>query len=172
MSTVRAAGVFGLHGLGWCICISVCACVVKIHHYAPPVGARGSNVWPVAHHWAIWLMRMDGKWKCPDSQSFHDKRLKNYSVCEWFYWTASIHPITWRQYLFQGFFSRFPFQGQNHIYPLSIVSRNSVLHAYSVLPQCIPNPVSNFSSKTLPSINRTHICPHYLRKVSQKAFAC
>lgn len=70
------------------------------------------------------------------------------------------------------FFSRFPFQGQNHIYPLSIVSRNSVLHAYSVLPQCIPNPVSNFSSKTLPSINRTHICPHYLRKVSQKAFAC
>lgn len=50
----------------------------------------------------------------------------------------------------------FPLQGQNHIYPLSILSGKSVLHACSVLPQCIPNPIFNFSSKALPSINHTH----------------
>lgn len=66
----------------------------------------------------------------------------------------------------------FPPQGQTHIYPLSVVSGRRVFHAHFVLTQSIPNPISNSSSKILPSIKCTHVGPRCLTVVSQTAFAC
>ena len=62
----------------------------------------------------------------------------------------------------------FLLQGQIHMYPLRTTSRRRVLHAHSVLPQYIPKPISISSSKTLPSINCTHICPQSRKGVTNR----
>ena len=91
--------------------LCTCASVAKTHHYAPPVGARGSSVQPVTHY-AVWPKRMDPKWNKHfwDSQSFWDKALGNYSAYEWSQRTAS----------HSGGCCPSPPQGQSHIYPLSV----------------------------------------------------
>lgn len=64
-----------------------------------------------------------------------------------------------------------PPQGQNHMYPLSRVSEKVVFNVHSVLPQCIPNPISITSRTILPSIKWTHICPSCLQKCDKQSLS-
>ena len=160
-----------LYALGLCVSTRVWPKHIIMQHL---LGQRSSNVWPVTHDGAVWLKKNGSgmKWKCLDSQSFSDKRLKDYQVYDWFHRAASNHPITWGHCRILRLSPFPPPQGQTHIYPLSVVSGRRVFHAHFVLTQSIPNPISNSSSKILPSIKCTHVGPRCLTVVSQTAFAC
>ena len=95
MSAVKAAGVLDYMPS---VCVYARVCVWPKHIIMQHLlGQRSSNVWPVTHDGAIWLKKNGSgmKWKCLGSQSFSDKRLKNYQVYDWFHRAASNHPITW-----------------------------------------------------------------------------
>lgn len=156
MSAVKAAGVFWLHALSLCARTFGCTCVAKTHHQAPPVRARGSNVWPVTHHWAIWRMGMDPKWS--ENVLTVETSVKNaWRITVWTVSQNSLHSTHFRTKLYYGIYISSSSRTKTY---LSFKDGFKMKIAYSVFPRCIPNPISISSSKTFPSLKHTFVPTH------------
>lgn len=156
MSAVKAAGVFWLHALSLCTRTSGCTCVAKTHHQAPPVRARGSNVWPVTHHWAIRGMGMDPKWS-ENVLTVKTSVINAWSITVWMVSQNSLHSTHFRMKPHYDIYISSSSRTKTY---LSFKDGFEMKIAYSVLPRYIPNPISISSSKTFPSLKRTFVPNH------------